>query len=88
MMSKIEKKIPKSKKQIGKAVYFKRRISSQGNLLNTKSLKEAFNLIRMLDINFLDYPKAFIESKKIIIKFKNAKLKKNKIEAFVEILRK
>ena len=42
----------------------------------------------MLDINFLDYPKAFIESKKIIIKFKNAKLKKNKIEAFVEILRK
>ena len=42
----------------------------------------------MLDINFLNYPKAFIENKKIVFKFKNARLKKNKIEAEVDILRK
>ena len=42
----------------------------------------------MLDINFLNYPNAFIENKKIIFKFKDAKMKKNKIEAKVNILRK
>ena len=51
-------------------------------------LNQIFNLIRMLDVNFLNYPKAFIENEKIIFNFKNAKLRKNKIEAKVEILRK
>ena len=88
MIFQIEKKIPKIKIQTGKAVYFKRRKPKDGNLLISENINEIFNLIRMLDINFLKYPKAFIENKKIIFKFKNARLKKNKIEAEVDILRK
>jgi hypothetical protein len=56
--------------------------------LIAKDLNQIYNLIRMLDVNFLNYPKAFIENKKIIFNFKNAKLRKDKIEAKVEILRK
>ena len=88
MIFQIEKKIPIAKNQTGKAVYFKRRKPTDGNLLISKNTNEIFNLIRMLDINFLNYPKAFIENKKIVFKFKNARLKKNKIEAEVDILRK
>lgn len=88
MIFQIEKKIPIAKIQKGKAVYFKRRKPKDGNLLISENINEIFNLIRMLDINFLNYPKAFIENKKIIFKFKNARLKKNKIEAEVDILRK
>ena len=88
MIFQIEKKIPIAKIQTGKAVYFKRRKPKDGNLLISENINEIFNLIRMLDINFLKYPKAFIENKKIIFKFKNARLKKNKIEAEVDILRK
>ena len=81
-------KLPSPKKQIGKVKYFKRRKPEDGNLLVAKNLNQIFNLIRMLDVNFLNYPKAFIENEKIIFNFKNAKLRKNKIEAKVEILRK
>ena len=88
MIFQIEKKIPKAKIQTGKVVYFKRRKPKDGNLLISENIDEIFNLIRMLDINFLNYPKAFIENKKIVFKFKNARLKKNKIEAEVDILRK
>ena len=88
MIFQIEKKIPIAKNQTGKAVYFKRRKPTDGNLLISKNTNEIFNLIRMLDINFLNYPKAFIENKKIIFKFKNARLKKNKVVAEVDILRK
>lgn len=81
-------KLPSPKKQIGKVKYFKRRKPEDGNLLIAKDLNKIFNLIRMLDVNFLNYPKAFIENEKIIFKFKDARLKKDKIEAAVEILRK
>ncbi len=81
-------KLPNPKKQVGKATYFKRRKPSEGNLLNLKDINKIYDSIRMLDINFINYPKAFIENKKIKFNFKEAKLKKNKIEAKVEILRK
>ena len=83
------KKIPREQIQKGKATYFKRRMNTEGNLLDVESLQKVYNLIRMLDINFLKkYPKAFIENKKILFNFSNAKFKKNKVEAKVEILRK
>ena len=89
MIQKIEKKIPREQIQKGKATYFKRRMNTEGNLLDVESLQKVYNLIRMLDINFFkNYPKAFIENKKILFNFSNAKFKKNKIEAKVEILRK
>ncbi len=88
MMRKIEKKIPKPKKQIGKPKYFKRLKLKQNNLLKYNNINEIYNLIRILDIKFLNYPKAFIKNKNIIFNFKEAKIKKNKIEAKVEISRK
>ena len=89
MIQKIEKKIPREQIQKGKATYFKRRMNTEGNLLDVESLQKVYNLIRMLDINFLKkYPKAFIENKKILFNFSKAKFKKNKVEAKVEILRK
>ena len=88
MIFQFQKKIPKSNKQIGKPTYFKRRKPKEGNLLNYNTINEVFNIVRMLDIKILNYPKAFIENKRLIFKFKDAKLEKNKIEAKVEILRK
>ncbi len=88
LIFKLVDKLPSPKKQIGKVKYFKRRKPEDGNLLIAKDLNKIFNLIRMLDVDFLKYPKAFIENEKIIFKFKNAKFKKDKIEAKVEILRK
>lgn len=88
IISKIAKKLPKAKKQSGKVVIFKRRKVHESNLLNVKNIIEAYNLIRMMDVNVADYPMAFIENKKIIVKFKDAKLKNNKIEAKVDILAK
>ena len=84
----IEKKIPSAIKQKGKATYFKRRELKDGNLIKSKNLKDAYNLIRMLDIEFLNYPKAFIAGEKIKFEFQKAKMNKNSVEAFVKILRK
>ena len=88
MILQFQKKIPKSKKQIGNPTYFKRRKPKEGNLLNYNTINEVFNIIRMLDIKFLKYPNGFIENKRLIFKFRDAKLRKNKIEAKVDILRK
>mgnify|MGYP001400629773 FL=1 len=88
MIKKMEIKLPKPKKQIGKVKYFKRRKPYQSNLLNVKNVKEAYNLIRMLDVNFIKYPKAYVIGKKIKIIFKKAKFSNDKLEAQAQILRK
>ena len=62
--------------------------TEEGNLLIAKDINEIFNIIRMLDVSFLNYPKAFIENEKVIFKFKNARLRSGKLEAKVDILRK
>ncbi len=88
MIFKLIVKLPKQKKQSGKVTYFKRRKPEEGNLLILKNIDKIYDVIRMLDINFINYPNAFIENKYIKFNFREAKLKKNKIEAKVEILRK
>ena len=88
MIFKLAIKLPSPKKQIGKITYFKRRKPKEGNLLIAKDINEIFNIIRMLDVSFLNYPKAFIENEKVIFKFKNARLRSGKLEAKVDILRK
>jgi methionyl-tRNA formyltransferase len=88
MIQRLEKKLPKPKKQSGRVTFFKRRKPHQSNLLNIKNINEIYNLIRMMDVNQANYPKAFIENNKIIYKFKDVKLKNDKIEAKVDILRK
>lgn len=74
------------KKQVGKVVKFQRRKPYQSELKKDFSLKQIYNYIRMLDAE--GYPEAFIDFDNVKLKFKNANLKHNKIEADVEIIRK
>ena len=55
------------------------------NLIKKKFKKiiEVYDFIRMLDAE--GYPRAFFNTKNLNIKFKNAKLNKNSVEAKVKI---
>jgi len=79
MVKIINKKKIIPKKQIGKPTYFKRRVSNQSNIFNTKfnNLNELYNFIRMLDAE--SYPKAFIKIKNIKFEFYNVIKKRNKL---------
>ena len=86
MVSEISKKTTLlEKKQKGKTYYFKRRKPNASNLNknNFKDINQVYDFIRMLDAE--GYPSAFVNSKNLNIKFKNAKLNKNILKADVEI---
>ena len=76
MIKKIIESNPVPKKQKGEVVRFKRRTPGQSNILNLKTLKEAYNHIRMLDCK--GYPHAFIEAGNFRFEFSKASLKTNK----------
>lgn len=77
MIKKIISKKPKLKKQIGKAVIFKRRKPEQSEIKDVRNIKELYNFIRMLDAE--GYPKAFIRDKGFRYEFSEPKLEKNNI---------
>ncbi|WP_434303277.1 formyltransferase family protein [Clostridium botulinum] len=77
-----EKILPK--KQSGEVIQFKRRNSSQSEILSNFDLEKIYDYIRMLDGE--DYPKAFIKFGKYKLEFSRASLKNNKIIADVEII--
>lgn len=67
------------KKQIGKAIFFKRRTPKESNLKlnNFSSINEFYDFIRMLDAP--KYPKANLKLKKFNIEFFGAKIKNKSI---------
>jgi methionyl-tRNA formyltransferase len=69
--------------QKGEITIFKRRTYKDSNLPNLGSLREFYDFIRMLDAP--NYPNAFIQKGKFKIKFKEAKLKENKVIGRFEI---
>lgn len=74
----------KPAKQKGSVVYFKRKKPKDGNLFSLTTLEKVYDHIRMLDAE--DYPKAFLENKKLCFNFTKAKLKSKKaLTAQVEI---
>lgn len=75
-------------KQNGKIVKFKRRKPSDGNLKELLELEDAYDFIRMLDVE--SYPNAFLENNELKYSFYNAKFdkKNNIIEANVRIIKK
>ncbi|APF25998.1 putative methionyl-tRNA formyltransferase [Clostridium sporogenes] len=77
-----EKILPK--KQSGEVIQFKRRNSSQSEILSNFDLGKIYDYIRMLDGE--EYPKAFIKFGKYKLEFSRASLKNNKIIADVEII--
>jgi methionyl-tRNA formyltransferase len=85
MIYKLEKKLPNSKPQKGRVIYFKRRKSSQSNISNLNNLNKIYDYIRMLDTNVKDFPLAFANTSKLKIEFKNANFKKKFILAQAKI---
>jgi methionyl-tRNA formyltransferase len=83
MIVEIIKTHPQPIAQEGEPTFFKRRKPEQGNLLNTESLENAFDLIRMLDAE--GYPNAFINVGKFRLEFTRASRKADNIIADVKI---
>ena len=73
----------KSKPQLGDIVSFPRRKPEDGNLINTKSLNEIYDYIRMLDAE--GYPPAFIRFGDYKLEFSKAIQKTGSIEAEVRL---
>jgi methionyl-tRNA formyltransferase len=79
----ISKNNPTPKNQKGKPYNFKRIKPVESSLLNKKNLFDIYDQIRMVDNE--EYPRAFIKIGNYKIEFKEAQLKKNQIQAKVEI---
>jgi methionyl-tRNA formyltransferase len=69
--------------QKGNIVVFKRRNPEESELKEFTTLREYYDFIRMLDAK--GYPKAFIKKGNFIIKFKDVKLKNDKVIGRFEI---
>lgn len=79
----ITKNNPTPKNQKGKPYNFKRIKPVESSLLNKKNLFDIYDQIRMVDNE--EYPRAFIKIGNYKIEFREAQLKKNQIQAKVEI---
>ena len=71
--------------QSGDPVVFERRKPEEGNLIQSKNIEAAYDLIRMLDAD--GYPHAFVEVGELIFRFRNAALDSNGLFANVRIER-
>ena len=69
--------------QVGEPTFFKRRRPEQGNLLDSESLDQVFDLIRMLDAD--GYPNAFINVGNLRLEFTRASRKADSVIADVRI---
>lgn len=83
MIVEIIKTNPQPIAQIGEPTFFKRRRPEQGNLLDTESLGQAFDQIRMLDAD--GYPSAFINVGNLRLEFTRASRKADSVIADVRI---
>jgi len=69
--------------QVGKPVYFKRRLPAESKLPDLDSLEQLYDFIRMLDAP--GYPHAFLETNKYRIKFTKVSLSNQELSAKVTI---
>lgn len=83
MIEEIITKNPKPVPQVGDPVTFKRRKSNESDLKNLGTLTEVYDYIRMLDAP--GYPKAFLETDKLLFEFSHASKSTESIEAKVTI---
>jgi methionyl-tRNA formyltransferase len=74
---------PVPMEQRGNPTYFKRRKAEQSNLLDTETLEQAFDMIRMLDAE--GYSQAFINVGKYRLEFSRASRKLESLTADVKI---
>lgn len=83
MIVEIVKKNPTPIEQIGEPSYFERRKPEQGNLLDTGTIEQVFDMIRMLDAE--GYPHAFINVGNFRLEFTRASRKADSLVADVKI---
>ncbi len=83
MIVEIIKTNPSPIEQTGEPTYFKRRKPEQGNLLDTGTLEQAFDMIRMLDAE--GYPHAFINVGNFRLEITRASRKVDSLFADVKI---
>lgn len=83
MVVELLEKLPEPIPQEGVPTTFKRRRPEDGNLAAAQSLKQAFNLIRMLDAE--GYPNAFLDVGPFKIEFSRASMKTGQVMADVRI---
>lgn len=69
--------------QSGEATVFKRRTPKDGDIMAGKSLREVYDIIRMLDAT--GYPPAFLETDQLKLEFSRAALKSGCVVAEVKI---
>lgn len=74
----LSKKLPKPKPQRGKPVFYKRRKPEQSEIDFSNKIIRIYDQIRMLDVNFKNFPKSFISKGKYKIQLDSAKLSKDK----------
>ncbi len=89
MIKSIVFKTPKPKEQKGKITIFKRRKPYQSEINLNSSLIKIYDFIRMLDLDFKDFPKAFLNLGKYKIEFQKPVLKKKQeISCLISIKKK
>ena len=71
MIKSIVFKIPKPKEQKGKITIFKNENHIRAEINFNGSLIKIYDFIRMLDLDFKDFPKAFLNLGKYKIEFQN-----------------
>lgn len=79
----IVKSNPKPKPQEGEIVSFKRRKPEDGRILETMSIAEIYDMVRMLDAP--EYPKAFVGGERWQMEFSKVKKTKTSLKMLVEI---
>ena len=88
MINKLVKKLPTPIPQRGRVKFFKRRKPKQSKIdFANFSISKIFNHIRMLDLDFKKFPKAFIKLGPYKIIFSDVKKNKNKLTSKVQILK-
>jgi len=73
MINQLIKKLPNEKKQKGKVTKFKRRTPDQSEIKDIKNISKLFDFIRMLDLDFKNFPKSFIFHERYKIEFSKVK---------------
>lgn len=84
MIKYIVKHKPSPVEQEGEPVIFKRRTPAESRIPDVRDLNKVFDWIRMLDAE--GYPRAFIETENLRLKFSRASLKSGYILADVKIM--
>lgn len=88
MIIKLINKLPKPQKQVGKVVFFKRRTPAESEINFNQNLDKIHDFIRMLDVDFKNFPKAFYRVGNYKLILFDSKINRNNIVGRFSLSRK